>query len=58
MLQYAFYMYWGEMEGMGQSFACKLGLHPLTLAHLSGIASNFEKKVPKCPLNLLEDNCL
>jgi hypothetical protein len=43
MSQYSFYMYWGEMECMGQSFACKLGLHPLTLAHLSSIASNFEK---------------
>jgi hypothetical protein len=45
MLEYAFYMYWGEMECMGQSFACKLGLHPstlahLTLAHLSFISQN------------------
>jgi hypothetical protein len=43
MLQYAFYMYWGEMERVGQSFACKLGFTPSTLAHLSRIASNFEK---------------
>jgi hypothetical protein len=32
---------------MGHSFDCKLGLHPLTLAYLSVIASNFEKLVPK-----------
>jgi hypothetical protein len=44
MLQYAFQMYWGEMEWVVQSFACKLGLHPSTLAHLSLIvARNFEK---------------
>jgi hypothetical protein len=43
MLQYAFYMYWEEMEHVGQSFAWKLGLHPSTLAHLSSFASNFEK---------------
>jgi hypothetical protein len=43
MVQYAFYMYWGEMECMGQSFAWKLGLHPLILACLSSITINFEK---------------
>ena len=42
MLQYDIYMYLGEMEHMGQSFACKLGLHLSTLARLSSIASNFE----------------
>jgi hypothetical protein len=42
MLEEAFYMYWGEMEGMGQSFTCKLGLHPSNTAHLSSISSNFE----------------
>jgi hypothetical protein len=47
MLQYAIYIYFGEMECMGQSFAYKLGLHPLTLAHLNVIASNFEKYVAK-----------
>jgi hypothetical protein len=36
-------MYWGDMERMGLSFACKLGWHPSTLAHLSSISSNFEK---------------
>jgi hypothetical protein len=36
-------MYWGELECVGRSFACKLGLHPLTFAHFSRIASNFEK---------------
>jgi hypothetical protein len=40
MLQYALYMYWGEMERMGQSFAWKLGLQPLTLARLSFISQN------------------
>jgi hypothetical protein len=40
MLQYAFYMYWGEKEGVGQIFAVKLGWHPSTLARLSGITSN------------------
>jgi hypothetical protein len=43
MLQYAFFMYGGEMECVGQSFACKLGWHPSALARLSSIASNFEK---------------
>jgi hypothetical protein len=44
MLQYASYMYLGEMACMGHSFACKLGLHPSNLARLSvGITSNFEK---------------
>jgi hypothetical protein len=43
MLPYAFYMYSGEMECVGQSFALKLGLHPLTLAGLSSITSNFRK---------------
>jgi hypothetical protein len=43
MIQYAFYMYWREMEWVGQSFAYKLGLHPSTLAHLSRINSNFKK---------------
>jgi hypothetical protein len=33
----------GEMECLGHSFACKLGLHPWTLAHLSSITSNYEK---------------
>jgi hypothetical protein len=28
---------------LGQSCACKLGLHPLNLAGLSGITINFEK---------------
>jgi hypothetical protein len=38
------YMYGGEMECMGQSFACTIGLHALNLACLSScIASNFEK---------------
>jgi hypothetical protein len=36
-------MYWGEMKHVGESVACKQGLHPSTLAHLSRIASNFEK---------------
>jgi hypothetical protein len=40
------------------SFACKLGLHPSTLAPLSNTISNIEKKVPKQSLNLLEDYCL
>jgi hypothetical protein len=43
---------------VGQSFACKLGLHPSFLARLSSITSNFENLVPKQPLNLLEDNSL
>jgi hypothetical protein len=43
---------------VGQSFACKLGLYPPTLAGLSSITSNFEKYLPKRPLNLLEDYCL
>jgi hypothetical protein len=43
MLPYAIYMYWGEMEHVGQSFACKVGLHGLTLAGLSSITSNFKK---------------
>jgi hypothetical protein len=36
-------MYWGEKEHVWQSFACELGLHPLTLGHLSSITSNFKK---------------
>jgi hypothetical protein len=51
-------MYWGERGRMGQSFACKLGLHPSILPRLSSITSNFENSVPKQPLNLLEDNSL
>jgi hypothetical protein len=43
---------------MGQSFACKLGLHPSILPRLSSITSNFENSVPKQPLDLLEDNSL
>jgi hypothetical protein len=43
---------------MGQSFACAIGLHPSTLAHLSRINSNFKKQVPKRPLNILEDYSL
>ncbi len=40
------YMYCGEMESLGHSFAWKLGLHPSTLAHLSSITSNCKKDVP------------
>jgi hypothetical protein len=43
MLQYAFYMYWKDMECVGHSFAWKLGWHPMNLARLSSITSNFEK---------------
>jgi hypothetical protein len=43
---------------VGQSFACNLGWHPLTLAHLSSITSNFENLVPKGRLNHLEYYCL
>jgi hypothetical protein len=44
MLQYAFYMYWGEMECVGQSFAYKVGLHPSALARLSSITSNLKSR--------------
>jgi hypothetical protein len=43
-------MYWGEKECMGQSFACTIGLHPSTLAHLSRIAN---MNVTKCFLYVL-----
>jgi hypothetical protein len=35
-------MYLGEMECVGQSFACTIDLHPSNLACLSSITSNFE----------------
>jgi hypothetical protein len=34
---------WERWNVGWQSFASKVGLHPSTLAHLSRIASNFEK---------------
>jgi hypothetical protein len=37
MLQYAFYVYWREMEGVGQTISYPLGLCPLKLACLSSI---------------------
>jgi hypothetical protein len=41
---------------VGQSFACKLGLlHPSTLAHLSDVIRNFEKRYLNDQLNLVED---
>jgi hypothetical protein len=37
MFHATFYMYWGEMEGVGQGISYQLGLHSLNLGRLSGI---------------------
>jgi hypothetical protein len=43
MLQYAFYIYWGDIERLQYSLACIPGMHPSIIAHLSTITSNIEK---------------
>ena len=45
ILQYAIYLYiyWGGKERLGLSLAWKLGLHPVTLAHLADIFTSFPK---------------
>jgi hypothetical protein len=50
LLQYAIYSYWTQFEMLQLSLASKLGLHPVTLAHLADISSSFPKWVPLRPM--------
>ncbi len=50
MLQYAFYMYWGEIERPQYSIACIQALHPFIINNLWIITSNMEKYLRQLPL--------
>ena len=52
MLQYAFSMYWGVIDRLQYSLACKLGLHPLIIAHFRTITTNFEKVASSMTIEL------
>jgi hypothetical protein len=52
LLDYAFYMYWRQLEMLLLGLASKLGFHPLTEAVLVAISTTPSKKPPAGPWQL------